>query len=169
MTCLFQVFCCDEAKRKKRLKIFNTTAKGTMRHTSSQFKWRRVVHGTLQLRLVCVRIELTDQSLVVVYLVPVVPPRGVVSLSLSLVFVFILRKVFSMIWFFLVLLLYWCFTCCFSSFFLFLKVLDKVSVFFVRWFWRPFFEQVVYAVRVSEVTSVRDVLPVVKRRFRLFA
>ena len=65
-----------------------------MRHTSSQFKWRRVVHGTLQLRLVCVRIELTDQSLVVVYLVPVVPPRGVVSLSLSLVFVLFLGKCF---------------------------------------------------------------------------
>jgi hypothetical protein len=47
-------------------------------------------------------------------------------------------------------------------------VFDKFSVFFVRWFWARFFEQVVYAVRVLEVTSVRDVSPVVKRHFRLF-
>ena len=162
---MFQVFCCDEA-REKRLKIFYTTAKGTMRHTSLQFKWRRVVHRTLQLRLVCVRIELTDQILVVVYLVPVVLPRGVVRLSLSLVFVFILTKVFSMTWIFLVLLLYWCSTCCFSSFFF--HKLDKGSVFFVRWFWRPFFELVVFALGVFEVPSASDVFTVVKRHFGLF-
>ena len=51
-----------------------------------------------------------------------------------------------------------CFFCC----------LDKSSVFFVRWFWAPFFEQVVFAVRVFVVTSESDVLPVVKRHFRLF-
>ena len=47
-------------------------------------------------------------------------------------------------------------------------ILDKFSVLLVCWFWTPFFEQVVYAVVVLFVTSVSDVLPVVKRRFRLF-
>jgi hypothetical protein len=47
-------------------------------------------------------------------------------------------------------------------------VFDKVSVFFVRWFRAPFFEQVVYAVGVLFVTSGSDVWPVVQRRFRLF-
>ena len=51
---------------------------------------------------------------------------------------------------------------------LFLADFDKVSVYFVRWFWRPFFEQVVFALGVLVVTSVSDVFPVVKRRFRLF-
>ena len=46
--------------------------------------------------------------------------------------------------------------------------LDKYSVFFVRWFWRPFFEQVVFALVVLVVTSESDVSPVVKRHFRLF-
>ena len=50
-----------------------------------------------------------------------------------------------------------------------LKLLEKRSVVFVRRrFWTPFFEQVVFAVRVLEVTSVRDESPVGKRRFRLF-
>ena len=48
-------------------------------------------------------------------------------------------------------------------------LLDKESVFFVRWFWTPFFEQVVFALGVLVVTSGSDVLPVVQRRFRLFA
>jgi hypothetical protein len=52
---------------------------------------------------------------------------------------------------------------------LFFPVFDKFSVFFVRWFWAPFFEQVVYAVGLFVVTSESDVLPGVKRRFRLFA
>ena len=47
-------------------------------------------------------------------------------------------------------------------------VLDKGSVYFVRWFWRPFFEQVVFALGVLVVPSVSDVFPAVKRRFRLF-
>ena len=51
---------------------------------------------------------------------------------------------------------------------LFLADFDKVSVYFVRWFWRSFFEQVVFAIGVLVVTSVSDVFPVVKRRFRLF-
>ena len=46
--------------------------------------------------------------------------------------------------------------------------LDKPIVFFVRWFWAPFFEQVVFAVGVFVVTGASDVLPVVKRRFRPF-
>ena len=37
-----------------------------------------------------------------------------------------------------------------------LPVFDKVSVFFVRWFWAPFFEQVVFALGVLVVTSVSD-------------
>ena len=45
---------------------------------------------------------------------------------------------------------------------------DISRVFFVRWFWRPFFEQVVFALGVLVVPSVSDVLPVVKRHFRLF-
>ena len=49
-----------------------------------------------------------------------------------------------------------------------LLILDKFSVLFVRWFWAPFFEQVVFAKGVFVVTSVRDVLPEVKRRFHLF-
>ena len=52
---------------------------------------------------------------------------------------------------------------------LFFLVFDEPSVFFVRWFWAPFFEQVVFAIGVFAETSVRDVLPEVKRRFRLFA
>ena len=47
-------------------------------------------------------------------------------------------------------------------------VLGKSSVFFVRWFWRPFFEQVVFALGVFVIPSVRDVSPVVKRHFGLF-
>ena len=50
----------------------------------------------------------------------------------------------------------------------FFHVLDKVSVFFVRWFWALFFEQVVFALALFVVTSASDVLPVVKRHFRLF-
>ena len=46
--------------------------------------------------------------------------------------------------------------------------LGKISVLFVRWFWAPFFEQVVYAVGVLFVTSESDESPVVKRHFRLF-
>ena len=44
----------------------------------------------------------------------------------------------------------------------------KDSVLFIRWFRAPFFEQVVYALGVLFVTSVSDVLPDVKRHFRLF-
>ena len=51
---------------------------------------------------------------------------------------------------------------------LFFPVFDKFIVFFVRWFWALFFEQVVYAVGMLVVTSVSDVSPVVKRCFRLF-
>ena len=51
---------------------------------------------------------------------------------------------------------------------LFLADFDKESVFFVRWFWRPFFEQVVFAVGVLEVTSGSDEIPVVERHFRIF-
>jgi hypothetical protein len=51
---------------------------------------------------------------------------------------------------------------------LFFLVFDEPSVFFVRWFWAPFFEQVVFALGVLVVTSVSDVSPVVKRYFRLF-
>ena len=47
-------------------------------------------------------------------------------------------------------------------------IFDKPSVFFVRWFWAPFFSQVVKAVGVLEVSSASDVIEVVKRRFRLF-
>ena len=46
--------------------------------------------------------------------------------------------------------------------------LDKLIVVFVRWFWAPFFSHVVFAVGALFVTSVSDVLPVVKGRFRLF-
>ena len=53
-------------------------------------------------------------------------------------------------------------------FFVLLLSLDRPSVFFVRWFWAPFFEQVVYAVGVLFVTSASDVYPVVQRHFRLF-
>ena len=49
-----------------------------------------------------------------------------------------------------------------------LPIFDEFSVFFVRWFWAPFFSQVVKAVGVLEVSSESDVSPVVKRRFRLF-
>ena len=38
-----------------------------------------------------------------------------------------------------------------------LLILDKCSVLFVRWFWAPFFEQVVFAVGLFVVTSVSDV------------
>ena len=55
----------------------------------------------------------------------------------------------------------------FFSFFL-ESDLDEESVFFVRWFWTPFFEQVVFALGVLFVPSASDVLPVVKRHFRLF-
>ena len=51
---------------------------------------------------------------------------------------------------------------------LFLADFDKVSVYFVRWFWRPFFEQVIFAVGVFVIPSESDVFPVVKRHFRLF-
>ena len=47
------------------------------------------------------------------------------------------------------------------------QTLDKFSVLFVRRFWAPFFEQVVFAIGVLVVTSESDVSPVVKRRFRL--
>ena len=46
--------------------------------------------------------------------------------------------------------------------------LHKFSVFFVRWFWAPFFEQIVHALGVLAIPSGSDVLPVVKRHFRLF-
>ena len=46
--------------------------------------------------------------------------------------------------------------------------LDKHSVLFVRWFWAPFFLQVVHALGLVVVTSSRDELPVVNRHFRLF-
>ena len=46
---------------------------------------------------------------------------------------------------------------------------NQVSVFFVRWFRAPFFEQVVFALGVLEVTSAGDIEPLVQRRFRLFA
>jgi hypothetical protein len=39
---------------------------------------------------------------------------------------------------------------------LFFLVFDEPSVFFVRWFWAPFFEQVVFALGVLVVTSVSD-------------
>ena len=35
--------------------------------------------------------------------------------------------------------------------------LDNHSVLFVRWFWAPFFEQVVHALGLLVVTSVSDV------------
>ena len=38
-----------------------------------------------------------------------------------------------------------------------LLILDKCSVLFVRWFWAPFFEQVVFAVGLFVVTSASDV------------
>jgi len=64
------------------------------------------------------------------------------------------------------------FQCCSARvlllFFQFFHVFDKVSVFFVRWFWALFFEQVVFALALFVVTSVSDVFPVVKRHFRLF-
>ena len=47
-------------------------------------------------------------------------------------------------------------------------IFDKPSVLFVRWFWAPFFSQVVYALGVLVVPSGSDVSPVVKRHFRLF-
>ena len=50
-----------------------------------------------------------------------------------------------------------------------LSPIDKSSVFFVRWFRAPFFEQVVFALEVHVVTSESDESPVVKRHFRLFA
>ncbi|CAL6355627.1 unnamed protein product [Bathycoccus prasinos] len=49
-----------------------------------------------------------------------------------------------------------------------LQTLDKFSVFFVRWFWAPFFEQIVHALGVLAIPSESDVFPVVKRHFRLF-
>ena len=49
-----------------------------------------------------------------------------------------------------------------------LPIFDKPSVLFIRWFWAPFFSQVVKAVGVLVVPSESDVSPVVKRRFRLF-
>jgi hypothetical protein len=49
-----------------------------------------------------------------------------------------------------------------------LPILDKFSVFFVRRFWTPFFEQVVLALVVRSVTSPSDIGPQVERRFRLF-
>ena len=49
-----------------------------------------------------------------------------------------------------------------------LKKRDNVRVLFVRWFWRPFFEQVIFAVGVFPVTNESDVFPVEKRHFRLF-
>ena len=45
---------------------------------------------------------------------------------------------------------------------------NKPSVFFVRWFRTPFFEQVVYALGVLVIPSGSDVSPVVQRHFRLF-
>lgn len=45
---------------------------------------------------------------------------------------------------------------------------DKSRVLYIRWFWRTVFEQVVFALVVLAKPSVRDVFPVVKRRFRLF-
>ena len=48
-------------------------------------------------------------------------------------------------------------------------ILDKASVLFVRWFWAPFFEQVVHALGLLFVTSESDVYThAVKRHFRLF-
>ena len=64
------------------------------------------------------------------------------------------------------------FQCCSARvlllFFPLFHVFDKVSVFFVRWFSALFFEQVVFALALFVVTSGSDVLPVVKRHFRLF-
>ena len=51
---------------------------------------------------------------------------------------------------------------------LFFFPIDERSVLFVRWFWRPFFEQVVFALGVFVIPSAGDVSPVVQRRFRLF-
>ena len=45
--------------------------------------------------------------------------------------------------------------------------LDNHSVLFVRWFWAPFFLQVVHALGLLVVMSSRNVLPV-NRHFRLF-
>ena len=45
---------------------------------------------------------------------------------------------------------------------------NNPSVFFVRWFRTPFFEQVVYALGVLVIPSGSDVSPVVQRHFRLF-
>ena len=46
------------------------------------------------------------------------------------------------------------FQCCSARVLLpFFHSFDKSSVFFVRWFWRPFFEQVVFALGVLVVTS----------------
>ena len=50
-----------------------------------------------------------------------------------------------------------------------LPIFDEFSVLFVRWFWAPFFSQVVKAVGVLVVPSVSDVCPLVERHFRLFA
>lgn len=44
---------------------------------------------------------------------------------------------------------------------------DKSCVIFVRWFWRAFFEQVVYAIGVLVIPSVSD-MPGMRRYFRLF-
>ena len=49
-----------------------------------------------------------------------------------------------------------------------LHVFEKFTVLFVRWFWAPFFLQVVHALGLVVVTSSRDELPVVNRHFRLF-
>ena len=46
--------------------------------------------------------------------------------------------------------------------------LDNYSVLFVRWFWAPFCEQVVFALGVLVVPSVSDPYHVGKRHFRLF-
>ena len=49
-----------------------------------------------------------------------------------------------------------------------LQIFDKFSVFFVRWFWAPFFEQVVFALWLFAKPSASGVSPVVKRYSRLF-
>ena len=52
-------------------------------------------------------------------------------------------------------------------FFFFELPRDISRVFFVRWFRRPFCEQVVYALVVLVIPSASDVSPVSKRHFRL--
>ena len=42
---------------------------------------------------------------------------------------------------------------------------DKSRVLYIRWFWRPFFEQVVFALGVLVVPSVSDVIPVLRGAF----